>query len=123
MLTASLRPPQSRRSLFVICNTVHDPLKLANTFTIKTKILLKESLSLKSVGDWDSPASTSWVKEQAATLREAIMKLKEIPELYITHNSKRVRKGLIQIFSRMSADYVIHTFVLENLLITFCINY
>ena len=108
-----IKTPRSRRSLLTICNTDHYPLKLVNPFTIKTKILLKESLSLNSVGDWDPPASTSLIKEQAAKLKEAIMKLKEIPELPITHNSTRIRMGSIQIFSRMSADYVIPTFVLE----------
>ena len=61
-----IKPRQSRRSLLAICNALHDPLELPNPFTIKTKILLKESLSLNSVGDWDPPASTSLIKEQAA---------------------------------------------------------
>ena len=96
---------------------------LVTPFTIKLKILVKESLSLNNLGDWDPPVSTSLNKEWAATLKEAIIKLYETPELPITHNSTRVRMGLIQIFSRMSADYVIRTFVLENLPITLYINY
>merc|ERR1711867_116714 len=44
-----IKTPQSRRSLLAICNAVQDPLELANPFTIKIKILLKESLSLNSV--------------------------------------------------------------------------
>ena len=93
-----IKTPQPRRSLLSIYNTDHLPLKLVNPFTIKTKILLKESLSLNSVGDWDPPVSTSLVKERAATLKEAIMKLNETPEPPVTHNSTSVGMGSIQFY-------------------------
>ena len=67
-----IKTPRSRRSLLAICNAVYDPLGLATPFTIKLKILMKETLSLDNPGDWDSPVSTSLVKEWAATLKEAI---------------------------------------------------
>ena len=67
-----IKTPQSRRSLLAICNAVYDPLGLATPFTIKLKILMKETLSLDNPGDWDSPVSTSLVKEWASALKEAI---------------------------------------------------
>ena len=39
-----IKTPQSRRSLLAICNAVYDPLGLATPFTIKFKILIKETL-------------------------------------------------------------------------------
>ena len=113
-----IKIPQSRRSLLATCNAVYNPLGLVTPFTIKLKILLKESLSHNCVGDWDPPASTSLIKEQADKLKEADIKLKEIPELHITHNSTRIIMGLNQIFSRIPADYITRMFVLENSPIT-----
>ena len=108
--------PQSRRCLLTTCNAVHIPLGLATPLTTKLKVLLKESLSHNCDGDWDSPTSTNLIKEQAD-------KLKKTPEIHITHNSTRIMMGSIKFFSRMLSDYVTHTFVLENLPITFYINY
>merc|ERR1712240_452182 len=67
-----IKTPQSRRSLLALCNAVYDPLGLATPFTIKLKILMKETLSLNNPGDWDSPVSTSLVKEWASASREGI---------------------------------------------------
>ncbi len=67
-----IKTPQSRRSLLAICNAVYDPLGLVTPFTIKLKILMKETLSLDNPGDWDSPVSTSLIKEWASALKEAI---------------------------------------------------
>ena len=67
-----IKTPQSRRTLLAICNAVYDPLGLATPFTIKLKILMKETLSLDNPGDWDSPVSTTLIKEWATTLKEAI---------------------------------------------------
>merc|ERR1712237_137961 len=67
-----IKTSQSRRSLLIICNAVYDPLGLATPFTIKLKILMEETLSLDNPGDWDSPVSTSLVKEWASALKEAI---------------------------------------------------
>ena len=46
-----IKTPQSRRTLLAICNAVYNPLGLTTPFTIKLKILLKESLSHNFVGD------------------------------------------------------------------------
>ena len=67
-----IKTPQSRRTLLAICNAVYNPLGLATPFTIKLKILMKETLSLDNQGDWDSPVSTTLIKEWATTLKEAI---------------------------------------------------
>merc|ERR1712239_36836 len=67
-----IKTPQSRRSLLAICNAVYDPLGLVTPFTIKLKILMKETLSLDNPGDWDSPVSTTLVKKWAFTLKEGI---------------------------------------------------
>merc|ERR1712240_581421 len=64
-----IKTPQSRRSLLALCNAVYDPLGLMTPFTIKLKILMKETLSLDNPGDWDSPVSTSLVKEWASALK------------------------------------------------------
>ena len=86
-----IKTPQSRRSLLAICNAVYDPLGLATPFTIKLKILMKETLSLNNPGDWDSPVSTSLVKEWASALKEAITQ----DSLYFprsTSSSRAVKK-------------------------------
>merc|ERR1712239_61014 len=86
-----IKTPQSRRSLLTICNTVYDPLGLATPFTIKLKILIKETLSLDNPGDWNSPVSTSLVKDWASALKEAITQ----DNLYFprsTSSSRAVKK-------------------------------
>merc|ERR1712240_165303 len=67
-----IKTPQSRRSLLAICNAVYDPLGLVTPFTSRLKILMKKTLSLNNPGDWDSPVSTSLVKEWASALKEGI---------------------------------------------------
>merc|ERR1711867_384311 len=67
-----IKTPQSRRSLLALCNAVYDPLGLATPFTIKLKILMKETFSLDNPRDWDTLVSTTSVKEWATTLKEAI---------------------------------------------------
>merc|ERR1712240_349976 len=67
-----IKTPQSRRSLLAICNAVYDPLGLVTPFTSRLKILMKKTLSLDNPGDWDSPVSTSLVKEWASALKEGI---------------------------------------------------
>merc|ERR1712239_33546 len=67
-----IKTPQSRRSLLALCNAVYNPLGLATPFTIKLKILMKETLSLNNTGDWDSPVSNSLVKEWASAIKEGI---------------------------------------------------
>merc|ERR1712240_522358 len=46
-----IKTPQSRRSLLDICNAVYNQLGLATPFTMKLKILMKETLSLDNPGD------------------------------------------------------------------------
>ena len=67
-----IKTPQTRRSLLALCNAVYNPLGLATPFTIKLKILMKETLSLDNPGDWDSPVSTSLIKEWASAIKEGI---------------------------------------------------
>ena len=65
-----IKIPQSRRCLLATCNAVYIPLGLVTPLPTKLKVLLKESLSHNCVGDWDPPASTSLIKEQADKLKE-----------------------------------------------------
>ena len=109
----SIKIPQSRRILLATCNAVHIPLELVDPITTKLKVLLKEFLSHNCTGDWDPPVFTNLIKEQTDK------RLKEAPQIHITHNSTRILMGLFQLFSTLSADYIIHTFVPENLQIHF----
>ena len=111
-----IKIPQSRTCLLATCNAVHIPLGLVVPITTKLKVLLKEFLSHNCTGDWDPPASTNLIKEQTDK------RLKETPQIYITHNSTRILMGSIQLFSRMSGSHVTHMFVLENLPIHFYID-
>ena len=81
-----IKIPQSRRSLLATCNAVYIPLGLATPPITKLKVLLKESLSHNCIGDWDPPTPTNLIKEQAD-------KLKETPQIHITHNSMRILIG------------------------------
>ena len=112
----SIKIPQSRRILLATCNAVHIPLELVDPITTKLKVLLKQFLSHNCTRDWDPPVLTKLTKEQTDK------RLKEAPQIYITHNSTRILMGSLQLFSTLSADYVTHTFVLENLPIHLYIN-
>ena len=101
-----IKIPQSRRTLLATCNAVHIPLGLVDPITTKLKVLLKEFLSHNCTGDWDPPVLTKLIKEQTDK------RLKEAPQIHITHNSMRILMGLLQLFSTLLADYVTHTFVL-----------
>ena len=112
----SIKIPQSRRILLATCNTLRVPLELVDPITTKLKVLLKEFLSHNCTGDWDPPVFTNLIKEQTDK------RLKEAPQIHITHNSTRILMGSIQLFSRMSGSHVTHTFVLENSPIHLYIN-
>ena len=43
--------PQNRRSLLSVCNGIFDPLGLSAPYTIKLKILMKETLTVDSTGE------------------------------------------------------------------------
>ena len=47
----------TRRTLLGICNGVFDPLGIALPYSIKLKILMKETLNVDNLGDWDGPVS------------------------------------------------------------------
>ena len=111
-----IKTPQSRRTLLATCNTIHIPLGLVDPITTKLKVLLKQFLSHNCTGDWDPPVFTNLIKEQTDK------RLKETSQIHITHNSTRILMGLFQLFSTLSADYVIDTFVLENSLIHFTLT-
>merc|ERR1712240_260526 len=64
--------PQSRRSLLSICNGIYDPLGLASSYTVKLKLLMKDTLSVDDPGDWDSPVSSNLIKEWSIAVKEGI---------------------------------------------------
>ena len=67
-----IKSPQTQRSLLSICNGVYDPLGLAAPYTIKLKLLMKDTLSVENPGDWDSPVSTKLIKEWSTAIKEGI---------------------------------------------------
>ena len=67
-----IKTPQTRRSLLSICNAVYDPLGLASPYTIKLKLLMKDTLSVDNPGDWDTPVSSKLIKEWSAAIKEGI---------------------------------------------------
>ena len=48
---AFYKSPQTRRSLLSICNRIYDPLGLASPYTIKLKLLMKDTLSVDNPQD------------------------------------------------------------------------
>merc|ERR1712002_849575 len=69
---AFIKSPQTRRSLLSLCNGIYDPLGLAAPYTIKLKLLMKDTLSVENPGDWDSPVSGKLVKEWSMAVKEGI---------------------------------------------------
>ena len=67
-----IKTPQTRRSLLSICNAVYNPLGLASPYTIKLKLLMKDTLSVDNPGDWDTPISTRLIREWSAAIKEGI---------------------------------------------------
>ena len=63
---------QSRRSLLSLCNRIYDPLGLTSPYTIKLKLLMKETLSVDNPGDWDMPVSRKLIKEWSLAVKEGI---------------------------------------------------
>ena len=49
------KSPQTQRSLLSICNGIYDLLGLASLYTIKLKLLMKDTISVDNPGDRDSP--------------------------------------------------------------------
>merc|ERR1712030_80592 len=66
------KTPQTRRSLLSLCNGIYDPLGLAAPYTIKLKLLMKDTLSVENPGDWDSPVSDKLMKEWSMAVKEGI---------------------------------------------------
>ena len=66
------KSPQTQRSLLSICNRIYDPLGLASLYTIKLKLLMKDTLSVDNPGDWDSPVSSNLIKEWSMAVKEGI---------------------------------------------------
>ena len=64
--------PQSRRSLLSLFNGIYDPLGLTSPYTIKLKLLMKETLSVDNPGDWDMPVSRKLIKEWSLAVKEGI---------------------------------------------------
>ena len=66
------KSPQAWRSLLSIYNAVYDPMGLASSYTIKLKLLMKDTLSVDNPGDWDLPISTRLIKKWSKALKEGI---------------------------------------------------
>ena len=69
---AFIKSPQTRRYLLSISNGVYNPLGLAAPYTIKLKLLMKDTLSVENPGDWDSPVSSKLIKEWSSAVKEGI---------------------------------------------------
>ena len=82
-----IKSPQTRRSLLSICNGVYDPLRLAAPYTIKLKLLMKDTLSVENPGDWDSPVSTKLIKEWSMAVKEGISQ----DSLWFPHSTTSAR--------------------------------
>merc|ERR1712240_776815 len=66
------KSPQTQRSLLSICNGIYDPLGLASPYTIKLKLLMKNTLSVDNPEDWDTPVSRKLIKEWSLAFKEGI---------------------------------------------------
>ena len=64
--------PQSRRSLLSLFNGIYDPLGLMSPYTIKLKLLMKETLSVDNPRDLDTPVSKKLIKERSLAVKEGI---------------------------------------------------
>merc|ERR1712237_253255 len=64
--------PQNRRSLLSVCNGIFDLLVLSSPYTIKLKILMKETLTVDSPTDWDQPVSSNLMQNWTDAMEEAI---------------------------------------------------
>ena len=60
---------QSRRSLLSICNGIYDPPGLASPYTIKLKLLMKDTLSVDNPRNWDTPVSRKLIKEWSLAVK------------------------------------------------------
>ena len=67
------KSPQTQRSMLSICNRIYDLLGLAAPYTIKLKLLMKDTLTVDNPGDWDSPVSSKLIKEWASAVKEGIL--------------------------------------------------
>ena len=62
----------NRRTLLHICNSIYYPLGVASPFTVRLKLLMRDSLSVSDPTDWDTPVSGHLIEEWAQTIEEAI---------------------------------------------------
>ena len=60
------------RTLLGICNGIFYPIGIASPYSIKLKILMKETLNIDNLGNWDSPVSKDLMDEWASTVSEAL---------------------------------------------------
>ena len=65
--------PQTRISLLSIGNGIYDLLGLAAPYTIKLKLLMKDTLSVDNPGDCDSPMSAKFIKEWPSDVKDGIL--------------------------------------------------
>ena len=55
-----------------ICNGIFDLIGIASPYSIKLKILMKETLNIDNPDDWDSPVLKVLIDEWASTVSEAL---------------------------------------------------
>ena len=62
----------NRRMLLGIYNGIFNPIGIASLFSIKLKILIKETLNINNPRDWDSLVSKDLIEEWASIVSEAL---------------------------------------------------
>ena len=62
----------NRRGLLGICNSIYDPLGICSPYTIKLKLLMKDTLAESSQTDWDSPVPQHLVEGWSQAVEEGI---------------------------------------------------
>ena len=63
----------NRRTFLGICNGIFDPIRISSPFSIKLKILMKDTLNVDNPGNWDSPVSTALMDKWASAVSEAFL--------------------------------------------------
>ena len=68
----------SKRQILGLCNGVYDPIGIASPYTIKLKLLIRETLLSQDRSDssskksWDKPIPQSFVNDWASLVEEGI---------------------------------------------------
>ena len=81
----------SRRALLSLVNGIYDPIGIASPYTIKLKLLMKQTIAEQESNDWDSPVPDNIIKDWISVIKEGIL----VDSLYFpcsTVSSKAVKK-------------------------------